>query len=263
MLSRKLEIVYQDEYFVAINKPAGLLVHPTIIDKHENHVALKRLRNQLGQRVYIIHRLDKPTSGVLLFALSSEAARMAAAGFAQSQVKKMYLAVTRGFTEEQGIIDIPLGDVPDKILNSKVKSPKEAKPALTEYWRLAKTELPVAVSRYPSSRYSLVKVCPRTGRMHQIRRHLRKVFHPIVGDTKHGDHNHNRYFRECRSSNRMLLAAVELSFRHPYTNTETTIIAPLDQEFLSVINGLGWLEAVPEKWLFPKGEFRSNPATNT
>ncbi len=249
MLTKALEIVYQDEYFVAINKPYGLLVHPTLIDRHEHRVAFKILRNQLQKQVYIVHRLDKPTSGALLFGLSSEAARKGSAEFARHEVGKTYLAIVRGFTAEHGVIEFPLGEVPDKILNKKNKVPKEPKVALTEFRRLAKTELPVEISRYKSSRYSLVEVYPKTGRMHQIRRHMRKIFHPVIGDTKHGDHKHNRYFKEQRNCDRMLLAATELSFTHPYTQVETRIVAPLDEEYISVIRGLGWLDAVPPIWL--------------
>ncbi|MCP4757508.1 MAG: hypothetical protein GY866_42150 [Proteobacteria bacterium] len=249
MLPNNLEILYQDEYFVAINKPAGLLVHPTLIDRHETLSALRILRDRLGQRVHAVHRLDKPTSGVLLFALHSEAARKGADELARLETRKTYLAVVRGFTPERGIIEFPLGEIPDKILDRKNGAPKEPKPASTEYRRLAKTELPVFVSRYPSSRYSLVAVYPKTGRMHQIRRHLRQIFHPIIGDTTHGDHKHNRHFREHRNSRRMLLAATELSFVHPYTKVDTTIVAPLDEEFVSAIRSLGWLDAIPGKWL--------------
>jgi len=244
----QLEILYQDENYVAINKPPGLLVHPTIIDRHEKRSAMRTLRNQLGVKVYIIHRLDKSTSGTLLFALSSEAAKRCADEFKRNDVSKTYLAVVRGYTDDRGMIDTPLEEIPDKIFNKNNKIPKDPKPALTEYYRLATIELPVAISRYPQSRYSLLEVRPKTGRMHQIRRHLRRIHHPVIGDSKHGDHRHNRYFREEWKIDRMLLAATEMVFFHPYCRTKIKVVAPLDDLFISLIEGLSWQDAVPDSW---------------
>ena len=249
MFTDRLDILYQDKTLVAVNKPSGLLVHPTIIDRHEKRSAMQILRNQLGKRVFIIHRLDKGTSGVLLFAMSAEAAKKCAEEFKRNEVSKSYLAVVRGFTEPQSLIDSPLEEVPDRIFDKKAKSSKAPKPALTEYFNLAKTELPIAISRYPSSRYSLLEVRPKTGRMHQIRRHLRRIHHPVIGDSKYGDHRHNRYFREEWDIHRMLLAATELTLFHPYLKIRLKIVAPLDETFRSVINRLYWQNSVPPSWI--------------
>ena len=249
MSSDQLEIIYQDEYLVAVNKPSGLLVHPTIIDRHEKRSAMQVLRNQLGERVYIVHRLDKGTSGVLLFAMSADAAKKCADEFKRNEVAKSYLAVVRGYTESQGTIDSPLEEIPDKIFDKKTRAGKAPKPALTEYFNLATAELPVEISRYPSSRFSLLEVRPKTGRMHQIRRHLQRIHHPVIGDSKHGDHRYNRYFRENWNTQRMLLAATELTLYHPYLKTRLKVVAPLDDEFKSVLDRFSWPGCPPEGWL--------------
>jgi len=155
-----LEILYQDAYLVAINKPSGLLVHKSPIDKHETRFALQELRDQIGQYVYPVHRLDKPTSGVLLFALSAEIAQMMSLLFRSSEVKKEYIAIVRGYIEEQGLIDYPLKQMLDTKEQKKLGITKEEQEAKTAFKRLAIVELPYAVSRYPVARYSLVKLFP-------------------------------------------------------------------------------------------------------
>ncbi len=248
MSSQPLKILYRDEHYIAVNKPAGLLVHPTFIDKHEKLTAVGLLQEQTGQNPLIIHRLDKPTSGVLLFAWSKEAARKGMEAFARSEVKKVYLTVVRGYTEKSGTIKTKLPPVADKLLDSQQPRAKKAKTAITEYRTLSRYELPVFISRHPKSRYSLVEVHPLTGRMHQIRRHLKHIRHPIIGDTKYGDHKHNRYFRENLTSKLLLLAAVELTFFHPYIRKYLTITAEPDPGFLSVIKQFGWDDSLPPSW---------------
>ncbi len=244
-----LEIIYQDEYYVAINKPSGLLIHPSIIDRHEKLNAMALLRDKLGQKVYIIHRLDKPTSGVVLFALSPEAARKGAEAFADKEMKKTYLAVVRGFTENRGLIDSPLADVSDKLMDKKKKRNDNLRPAITGYRKIAQAELPVLISRHPISRYSLLEVHPQTGRMHQIRRHLKRIRHPIIGDTKHGDHKHNHYFRDNLDCPRLLLASTELVFLHPYLKSHIKLTASLDRIFGSILRRFGWEDHLPVEWI--------------
>ena len=228
-----LTILYQDEYFVAIDKPAGMLVHRTWIAEEAAEYAMQRLRDQLGRRVYIIHRLDRPTSGVLLFALGSDAARRMCALFEARAVTKRYLAVVRGWTDEAGTIDYPLRE-------EKHKEPQQA---ITDYRRLATVELDIPVGRYPKARYSLVEAWPRTGRMHQLRKHFAHIFHPLVGDTTHGEGRHNRLFREHFGVERLLLVAAELRFIHPYSGEATTIAAPLPDELAQLYRRFGWPEA--------------------
>ena len=249
-----MDILYQDPHFIAVNKPAGLLVHRSKIDRHETRFALQMVRDQVSRHVYPVHRLDKPTSGVLVFAFTPEAARLLTEAFARRDVTKTYLAVVRGYVEAHGIIDYPLKEQLDKTTDARAHPDKPAQPAVTAYRRLAQVEVPVAVGRYPTSRYSLVEARPETGRMHQIRRHMKHIFHPVIGDGKHGEGRHNRFFSTRYGSNRLLLAATELSFTHPYNQTALTLIAPLDATFTAVIDQLGWRNAVPAAWLGVKRE---------
>jgi tRNA pseudouridine65 synthase len=235
-----LEILYRDEYLIVINKPSGLLVHRSMIDRHETKFALQMLRDQIGRFVYPVHRLDKPTSGVLVFALNKDTARMLTDIFISSQVQKEYLAVVRGYTDEYGIINYPLKEQLDKMTDAKADRNKEAQSAVTEYIRLATTELPYPVSRYPSARYSLLKIIPKTGRKHQIRRHMKHILHPVVGDTTHGRTEHNRLFREKFNCHRLLLSAAKISFKHPVSQQQLSVTAPLDNTFRQIIEELGW-----------------------
>jgi tRNA pseudouridine65 synthase len=235
-----LEILYQDKYLVAINKPSGLLVHKSPIDKHETAFALQMVRDQVGQYVYPIHRLDKPTSGVLLFALNAEMAQTMSLLFRSSQVHKVYIAIVRGFTEERSLIDYPLKQMLDTKAQKRQGITKDVQEAQTEFQRLATVELPFPVSRYPVARYSLVKLYPKTGRKHQLRRHMKHIFHPIVGDTKHGRGEHNKLFREQFSSQRLLLHAETLRFVHPLSQKEVLIHAPMDTVFQRLFKTFHW-----------------------
>lgn len=235
-----LPILYQDETLIAVNKPAGLLVHRSGIDRHETRFAMQLVRNQIGQHVYPLHRLDKPTAGVLLFALTPEIARSMMEQFASHSVHKRYLAVVRGYTEEAAVIDHPLKEELDKMTDRQAQQDKPAQPAVTEYHRLAMVELPYAVGRYSSARYSLLRLTPRTGRKHQIRRHMKHIFHPIIGDTSHGDGKQNDFFRQQFNCHRLLLAATELEIIHPITHQPLLIQAPLDVDYQQIIDTFGW-----------------------
>lgn len=248
-MSERLTVLYQDDFMVAVSKPSGLLVHRSPIDRHETRFALQLVRNQVGQRVYPIHRLDKPTSGVLLFALSPETARRLVESFAAGAVQKSYLAVVRGYVPDEGMIDYPLVEEQDRHDYPVPIVEKESRQAVTEFRTLARIELPCAVGRYPSSRYSLVSASPRTGRRHQLRRHFKHVFHPIIGDTRYGEGRHNRFFREEFHSHRLLLHAVELTVPHPVTGGSIDIVAPVDSDLAALMEGLGWLDAFPARWL--------------
>ena len=154
--NKPLDILYQDEHLVAVHKPAGLLVHRSMIDKYETRFALQMVRNQVGQHVYPVHRLDKPTSGVLLFALSSDIAKSVGEQFAAHTIEKTYLAVVRGYIDESGVIDYALKEELDKKSDKQARADKPAQDAVTEYQRLATVELDEAVGRYNTARYSLV-----------------------------------------------------------------------------------------------------------
>ncbi len=228
--SPDLEIVYQDQYLVAINKPAGLLVHRSWLDSHATEFAVQKLRNQLGQFVYPIHRLDRPTSGVLLFALDKQSARDLMPQFAEQKTEKRYLAVVRGHLGD-GELDYALSVKLDRIADKHAKQDKEAQRAFTSYRCLAQCELDIAVRPYNSSRYSLMELTPKTGRKHQLRRHMKHLCHPIVGDTSHGDGKHNAMFRDKFDNSRLLLHAAYLAFTHPQTKERVEITAPLDPNF--------------------------------
>jgi len=241
-----MEIIYLDNHFVVVNKPSGLLVHRSEIDRRETQFALQIVRDMIGQRVYPVHRLDKPTSGVLLFALTPNDAKEMMYLFANGAVEKRYLAIVRGYTPECENIDYPLKEQLDRMTDGKARKDKPAQAAVTLYRRLATVELPHAVGRYPTSRYSLLEVTPKTGRKHQIRRHMKHIFHPLVGDTTHGDGKHNQFFRDHFNCHRLLLSAISLSFIHPVSEKQIVLNAPLDESFSQVIMQLGWEDSVKQ-----------------
>jgi len=236
----ELEILYKDDYLVAINKPSGLLVHRSPIDRHETRFALQLLRDQLGQYVYPLHRLDKPTSGVLIFALDKSTAQSMSESFRANEVSKTYIAIVRGYTTAQDTIDYALKQMLDTKEQKVQGITKEAQNAVTQYECLATVELPYAVSRYPVARYSLVRLKPLTGRKHQLRRHMKHIFHPIVGDTKHGRGEHNKLFREKFDMHRLLLHAHMTRFEHPVSKELLEIHAPFDNVFIKLFKIFSW-----------------------
>lgn len=240
-----LEIIYEDAHYVAINKPNGLLVHRTRIAEEKKEFALQLLRDQLGIRVHAVHRLDRGTSGVLLFAKSPEATAPLVKAFAERQPDKTYYAVVRGYAPEAGTIDSPIR--PDKDHQHK-----EAQDAVTHFSRLATVELPIAVGRYQTARYSLVKIKPETGRMHQIRKHFAHLRHYIIGDKKHGDWRHNLMFLEQLDSPFMLLHAASLRFEHPFTGQTLELKAPLPYNTLRLCQQFGWISALASQPELPQ-----------
>lgn len=236
-----LNIIYRDEYLIAIDKPAGLLVHRSDIDRHETRFAVQLLRDQIGRRVQPVHRLDKGTSGVLLFALDAGVAREMGARFETNAVAKTYRAVVRGWPPEAGLIDHALSRQHDDY--GRTLKQALAQDAQTRYRRLATVELPFAVESYPSSRYAFMELQPLTGRRHQLRRHMKHIAHPIIGDATHGKGRHNRFFQQQFDCRRLLLACVELSFVHPLGGGDVIIQAPLGDQFADVLSRLGWEDA--------------------
>jgi tRNA pseudouridine65 synthase len=200
-----LTILHHDAHLVAVHKPPGLLVHRSAISR-DSVFLLQRLRDQLGARVYPVHRLDRATSGVIVFGLDPGTAAALGDAFAAGTVLKGYLAVARGWVDVQGLIDHPVRDE---------DGDSAARPARTRYRRVATLELPYAVDRYPSARYSLVAVEPLTGRRQQIRKHFKHISHHLIGDTTHGNGRHNRFFRTRLGIDRLLLQAQSLDFTHP------------------------------------------------
>ncbi len=224
-----LEIIYRDEHLIAINKPHGLLVHRSSIAADVSEFAIQILRDQIGQRVYPAHRIDRKTGGVLIFALDKETEVAMQQMFMNNQVNKKYLALVRGFTPDEETIDYPLR-----------KENGTLQDALTRYQTLKRAELNVPLGKHDTSRYSLVLAQPETGRMHQLRKHFAHVFHPIIGDRTHGCNKQNRLFKDKWEMETMLLHALELSFIHPLSGLETRISAPLQPEFNAVMQLMGW-----------------------
>ncbi|WP_341658908.1 tRNA pseudouridine(65) synthase TruC [Vibrio sp.] len=235
-----LDIIFHDEYFVAVNKPAGMLVHRSWLDKHETQFVMQTLRDQIGQHVFPLHRLDRPTSGVLIFALSSEVASQVMPMFANHAMNKTYHAIVRGWIEESGRLDYDLKVELDKIADKHADQEKEAQQAITDYRPIEKIEIPISTGQFPTTRYCLMELKPLTGRKHQLRRHMAHLRHPIVGDTTHGDGKHNKLFREVYDSHRLLLHASRLEFIHPYTKKNISISAKVDQTWLRLCDEFGW-----------------------
>lgn len=207
-------ILYRDDFLVAIDKPAGFYVHPPENQKErisDSVNCLKILRNQIQTYVSPVHRLDRATSGVLLFSLDSSVTAQVARQFSEGSVQKTYYALVRGWTDEKGVIDSPLSRESTRSSDAVF----EKVSALTEYERVAKIEYPLPLGRYSTARFSLVRVTPKTGRMHQIRRHFAHLRHPIIGDTVYGDGVQNRFFREKMAKSILFLKAYQLEFEHP------------------------------------------------
>ncbi len=240
-MNEHLDIVYRDAHLIAIDKPSGLLVHRTVLDRNETRFAVQLLRDQIGQYVHPVHRLDRGTSGVLLFALDREIGKMVSAQFEAQQVDKTYLAIVRGHPPEAGSIDHALTRQYDDYEFRSANASTEAQPALTHYRRLAVAELPHQVDRYPTSRYALLELKPQTGRRHQLRRHLKHLAHPIIGDATYGKGRHNRLFQELFGCRRMLLACLEMRLTHPESGLPLQISAPLAKDFATVRDGLDWI----------------------
>ena len=226
-----LPILFQDEYLVAINKPHGLLVHRSPIAGDVHEFAVQILRNQLNQKVFPVHRLDRKTSGVLLFALDDPTNRAMQIQFAEGAVTKTYLAIVRGYTENVFEIDYPLR-------RDDERGGGVIQDAFTRGRTLARTEVDIPLGKHASSRYSLVELTPTTGRMHQLRKHMAHIFHPIIGDRPHGCNKQNRMFKEKFEMHSMLLHAKEIEFQHPVSKLPQTIAAPVSDEFQRMLDTL-------------------------
>lgn len=214
-----LDILYEDDWLVAINKPVGMLVHPGREKEPDDQIAMKALRNHLGHYVYILHRLDRPTSGVLLFAKNQEAQSKVSIIFQERQIKKRYFALVRGITPEKFKVDLPINRAHDEI----------PRPSLTEFKTLGTT-----VIEDLDQSFSLLDCKPETGRIHQIRKHLESEGHAIMGDYLYGDIEENNTFAEHSGIKRMMLISRLLAFKHPYTDKEIRIELSCPEEFMKI-----------------------------
>lgn len=231
-----LQVLYCDDRLAVVNKPAGLMVHDSALARGETDFAADRLREQFGRPVFLVHRLDRATSGCLLLAFDRETASALGKALMSQDFEKDYLAVCRGWPEPpEGLIDHPLDGGPGK---------PQKKPAITAYRRLATAELDIPSAQHPTSRYALLECRPQTGRFRQIRRHLKHLHHHMIGDTSHGDGRHNLAFR-MRGVHRMLLHAWRLSFTHPASGVRLSVTAPGDAEWQKAMALLGWTDVQP------------------
>jgi len=220
-----MEIIFQDEYLVAVNKPHGLLVHRSRIAANADEFALQLVRDQIGKKLFPIHRLDRKTAGGLLFALEKNIAREVQEQFIQQQVQKKYIAIVRGFFPEEVEVDYAL-------TNDRNKTQE----AVTFFKKIKQIELEIPFGKHPTSRYSLIEAFPKTGRQHQIRKHLNHLRHPIIGDRPHGCNKQNRLFKEKWNMITMLLHAQELKLKHPTTKDNLILQANFSQEFMRIKN---------------------------
>lgn len=224
-----LEIIYQDDYLVAINKPHDLLVHQSPIARNAEEFAIQILRDQIGKKVYPVHRLDRKTSGVLLFALDKETNRAMTEQFMNKQTVKKYWAIVRGYAPDELIIDYSLRR-DDGVLQA----------AVTKIKTLEKAEIDIPFGKHQTSRYSLVEAEPLTGRTHQIRKHLAHILHPIIGDRPHGCNKQNKLWLEKFDMKTMLLHAHLLKFQHPVLKKELTLKAVPSKKFTAVYHLLNF-----------------------
>lgn len=237
--------IYRDRWLLAVHKPAGLLVHRSPIDRHASEFALQYARAlNDGAHVFPCHRLDRPTSGLLLFARDAGTASAFGKLLMDGQVRRSYLALVRGWPALQGEIDHALREHATDKRNKHEEQP--LREALTRFRRLASVEIPVQVEGYPHSRYSLLELQPQTGRKHQLRRHMQHISHPIIGDTSYGRTRHNQYFARRFGHSRLMLAATGLAFVHPLTGEPLHLQCPPQEDFMRVLSIFGQL---PE--LFP------------
>jgi tRNA pseudouridine65 synthase len=225
-----LPVLHVDERLAVVAKPAGLMVHDSALARGETDFAADRLRDQFGRPVFLVHRLDRATSGCLLLAFDRDTASALGRVLMSHEVEKTYWAICRGWpADAEFTVDHPLDGGPGK---------PEKKPALTHFRRLATAELDIPSSGFPTSRYAWLEARPRTGRFRQIRRHLKHLSHHLIGDTSHGDGRHNRAFRML-GIHRMLLHARSLAFVHPGTGEPFSVEAPVDGEFAKALGLFG------------------------
>ncbi|MEO6226551.1 MAG: pseudouridine synthase [Thermomonas sp.] len=229
--SAELTVLYRDEWLAVVDKPAGLMVHDSALARGETDFAADRLREQFRKPIFLIHRLDRATSGCLLLAFDRETASALGKAVMAGGIEKDYLAVCRGWpVEPQFTVDHPLDGGPGKPLK---------KSAQTAFKVLTTCELELPSAGFATSRYALLRASPISGRFRQIRRHLKHLSHHLIGDTSHGDGRHNRQFRML-GIHRMLLHAQRLGFAHPQSGVALSIEAPItDAEFCKALAMFG------------------------
>jgi tRNA pseudouridine65 synthase len=247
--SRSIEILYEDPWLVAVHKPAGWLVHRVPQMAKDDPVLLQQVRDQIGKRLFPVHRLDRPTSGVLVFALDKKSAAYLVDQFTRRTIRKQYVALVRGYLTEEGTIEIPLRERFGEEAAGYTLDCHPLQTACTHYQATRWFEAPWGFAPFATSRYCFLKIEPRTGRWHQIRRHLQHIAHPIIGDKRHGDSRHNRHFADHLGNDQLLLSATRIEMIHPKHQTPISFEAPLDGNFERVLGALVPFE-VPKETAF-------------
>jgi len=227
--SGEIRLLFEDDRYLAVSKPAGLLMHKTAIDAHEKENLRDILREVRLGKLDPVHRLDKPTSGVVVFGKDAEAINACKQQFESRDTVKDYLCVVRGHVDHSGCIGKPLP-------KGMEGPPKVAR---TSFDALDNCELPYPVSRYSTARFSLLRCTPHTGRYHQIRLHMRHFRHPILGDSQHGDKPQNRAFASYSGASGLWLHAGRFAFSHP-EGGQVNLTAALPDRWKFVADATGW-----------------------
>lgn len=227
-----LEIIFEDEYILCVHKPNNVLVHHAFHSRNvaEEDSLLQLIKNELGIKVFPIHRLDRKTSGIILLAKETHFVSKFQELFTNKEINKTYFGIVRGFSPETKTIDSPV----------KGRDANVHKEALTYLKTLEKVTLNIPVKPYESSRYSFVALSPKTGRMHQLRVHANKISHPLIGDPKYGDKNHNVMFEENFGCSNMFLHAGKLEFKHPFTSEELILKANFPKDWITLFDEFSW-----------------------
>ncbi|MBD3638194.1 MAG: pseudouridine synthase [Crocinitomicaceae bacterium] len=227
----KYELLYEDSELILVNKPSNLLVHHSHYARNIREESLVQLLRQRGD-IYPVHRLDRKTSGIMVFARNQSSAKFLQDQFERNEITKTYFALVRGYVEAQGSVDTPV----------KNEDTGKYREALTHYESIAQVEADFPVAPYPSARYSLLRLTPKTGRMHQLRKHMNKIAHPIIGDTKYGNRHHNHTFKDRFGHSRLYLHAHKLSFTHPESGQKLTFKAGFPKFWKEDLTVLGFQE---------------------
>ena len=227
-----IEICFEDKYMIVVNKPNNVLIHHSFMARNmdEESTLIELLQEQLNLKLYPVHRLDRKTSGVILLVKKREDVRVFQDLFKQNEIQKTYYALVRGFAPESGVIDSPV----------KGRDANVHREAMTVYSKREEVCLSIPVHPYLNSRYSLLELKPQTGRLHQLRIHLNKISHPIVGDPKYGDRFHNRMFEEELGMSKLFLHASSLRFDHPFTNKEVCLKAGFPADWFKMMSRFDW-----------------------
>lgn len=227
-----LEIIYQDEYCIFVSKPNNVLVHHAhhSRNKIDEDSLLQLLVNQTGHKFYPIHRLDRKTSGIILLAKDRSYVSKFQELFTNNEIQKIYYGVVRGFAPESKVIDSPV----------KGRDAEVYKEAETHLILLDNIVLDIPVKPYDTSRYSLVEMRPKTGRMHQLRIHMNKISHPLINDAKYGDKNHDVMYEQQFGWKNLFLHAGSLEFKHPFTGKKLKLKSSFPDDWISLFERFSW-----------------------